>query len=87
MFVKGILVFYTYGEWFILYLPLIPQFSTHGHKLTARHYMLLHPLEGSITFITQDPCHAPLRPKAEGVAAGVAGDKCDTTRQGVLSPL
>ena len=40
-------------------------------------YMLLHPKEGSITFIAQDPCHA----SASGGAAGVAGD---TIRQGVL---
>ncbi len=37
------------------------------------YYMLLHPLEGSITFLAQDPCRA-----AEGGAAGVAGDKCDS---------
>ena len=33
--------------------------------------MLLHPLEGSITFIGQDPCRAPPRLKAEGVRQGL----------------
>ncbi len=32
----------------------------------------------SITFIARDPCRTPL-----GRAAGVLGDKCDTTLQGV----
>ncbi len=40
--------------------------------------MLLHPLEGSITFIAQDPCRAPRRRRPSGGgAAGVAGDKCE----------
>ena len=28
-------------------------------NLPIEYYMLLHPLEGSITFIAQDPCCAP----------------------------
>ena len=36
-------------------------------QVSIKYYMLLHPLEGSITFIAQD----------------LVGYKCDTTRQGV----
>ncbi len=34
------------------------------------YYMLLHPLEGSITFIAQDPCRAPRGRRPRGVRQG-----------------
>ena len=43
------------------------------------YYMLLHPLEGSMTFIAQDPCRAPRGRRPRGVGGRYQRQEGDTS--------
>ena len=67
-------LFCTNAMWNWKYINNNPPLVADKGLTMVEYYMLLHPLEGSITLIAQDPCRA-----GRGGAAGVAGDKCDTS--------
>ncbi len=60
-------------------LRLLVSPSRRWYRPPVAGIALLHPLSGSITFISPDPCRAP----RGRINVGDKCDKCDTTLKGV----